>query len=78
MNLKKILLEKNITQKAISKQIGIPMGTLSRQMNGHEAMPLRYRKEFCELLGISLEELNDFNSRIYINKLKKENQGYEK
>lgn len=52
-NIKKILEEKNLTQKALSKHLGIATSTINNWIKLNRSIPAEYIIPICEFLDIS-------------------------
>ena len=60
MDLKRLLMLKGFKQIEVSKLIGVHHSLISLQLNKHRLLPKKHREKFCEILGVSEEELNEF------------------
>lgn len=59
MNFKIILLNKNLKQVEIARILGTTPDVISLQINKRKVLPVKYRARFCEIMGISLSELEE-------------------
>ena len=62
MNLKKEIYKRGIKQVDLVKQLKVDPSRVSMAINGIRPLPIKYQKQLCELIGISLEELQSFYS----------------
>lgn len=57
MELKRMLMQKGIKQVELAKRLGASPEQVSLQMNKHRLLPKKYLEKFCNILGISQDEL---------------------
>ena len=57
MNLKRLLMRKGLKQIEVAKLIGANHSMVNMQLNKHRMLPMKYREKFCEILGITKEDL---------------------
>ncbi len=57
VNLKRLLMRRGLKQIEVAKLIGANHSLVSMQLNKHRLLPEKYHSHFCEILGISREEL---------------------
>lgn len=55
--MKKILMQKGMTQIELCKEIGASYSQVSRQMNKHFLLPEKYLERFCAVMEIKKEDL---------------------
>lgn len=60
MNLRVLLIQKGLRQIEIAKLLGANHTLVSLQINKHRLLPEKYQDKFCELLGITKEDLRRF------------------
>lgn len=57
MDLKRLLMLRGLKQIEVAKLIGANYSLVSLQLNKHRLLPEKYHSQFCEIIGISKEEL---------------------
>lgn len=57
MDLKRLLMQKGLKQIEVAKKIGANYSMVSMQINKHRLLPEKYRSLFCQILGITPQEL---------------------
>ena len=55
--LRKIRIEKNMTQEYLSEKVGVSIAFLSRVERGNSCINLRRLNEICSVLGVSEGEI---------------------
>jgi transcriptional regulator with XRE-family HTH domain len=61
LNLKEIRIKKGITQIDLAKKLNIKQSTISKFENGTKIPSLERTVEIANILGISIDELIQFN-----------------
>lgn len=51
-------MKKGLTQIELSKMLGASYSQVNMQIKKHRILPEKYQKQFCAILGITIEELN--------------------
>ncbi|HFI0020689.1 TPA: helix-turn-helix transcriptional regulator [Streptococcus suis] len=64
MRLKELRIEKGITHKQLSDDIGVPVRTISRWEKGETDMLLRNAIKLAEYFGVTLDEFVQPNRSI--------------
>lgn len=59
MDLKRLLMQKGLKQIEVAKLLGANYSMVSMQVNKHRLLPEKYRVQFCQILGISLQDLTN-------------------
>lgn len=65
MRLKDLRIEKGITHKQLSDDIGVPVRTISRWEKGETDMLLRNAIKLAEYFGVTLDEFVQPNRSIW-------------
>lgn len=57
MDLKLLLMQKGLKNVELAKRLGASPEQVSLQMNKHRLLPKKYLPKFCEVLGITEDDL---------------------
>ena len=57
MSLKQTFREKSLLQKDAAEHLGVSEASISKWVNGHEAVPPKLMRPFAEWLGVDVEIL---------------------
>lgn len=57
MDFKLVLHKKRLKQVEVARLLGTTPDVVSLQINKHKLVPVRFRVKFCEIMGITLPEL---------------------
>lgn len=63
MDLKKIMNSRDLKQRDLVKGVNVDPSRISMQINGVRPLPKKYHDAFCKLLGITKEQLENFNKK---------------
>lgn len=58
LEIKSILVRKNIKQKELSRMLGIANSRVNQYLNGWYNLPDKYAKKMCKLINIDFNEYN--------------------